>query len=258
VGISFHNLSELSVLPHIGYYRFEEHISIVYDHSLSCSPICMRRLSVAAVPRRRSMPTFHTIRTLIRRTKQIFRLKHVRRDDDLGLNRSLAGLPMELQLMVVEFLPPESVLSLSLSCKMLSVHYRPCTIRDALVKQRFLLLLEREFPDMLICYTCNKLYNWRAALQSSSKYARRPHACPKLHAARDHAFLYRCTKAFYIEDRDLILRRHKLGDSYGIPLSYLDGPMQRIDVSESILPQNATPPEEHHTAHSGWFASCQG
>jgi F-box-like len=76
----------------------------------------------------------------------------------------LARLPVELLLLIFAFLPPESVAAAGLASKdlfdrVLSTDgYLFC---DPLVKQRFLLLLEQDLPSHILCYTCNKLYNWR-------------------------------------------------------------------------------------------------
>lgn len=149
---------------------------------------------------------------------------------------ALSRLPAELLLSIIAFLPPESVTALGLISKaffgFVSIA-QPQLRDDALVKQRFLLLLEEDLPDYLLCHTCNRLYNWRTSpsLVSPSRYscpARRKDSTSHSSFAR----LYGChpisslhqgirVTSLHREVRDLILRAGRKGSNYGLPLSYI-------------------------------------
>jgi hypothetical protein len=82
------------------------------------------------------------------------------------LPSSLARLPIELPLSITAFLLLESVIALRLASKgfiHLVLTARSQLRGDPLVKQRFLLLLENDVPDHLLCHTYNRLYNWRTS-----------------------------------------------------------------------------------------------
>jgi hypothetical protein len=148
----------------------------------------------------------------------------------------LSHLPIELLLSITAFLPPESVAALGLISKgfFSFVSIARSQLRsDALIKQRFLLLLEEDLPDYLLCHTCNKLYNWRTSpiLVSPYRYtcpARRrdPSAHPsfaRLCGCHPISSLHLGIRVSNMqrEIRDLILRASRKGSEFGLPLSYI-------------------------------------
>lgn len=128
---------------------------------------------------------------------------------------------------VASFLLPESVLALGLVSKDF-LHLVPSAqsqLRgNAVVKQSFLLLLENDLPDRLLCYSCNRLYNWRIASGQLSFYrcsclARYQDSFP--HPA--YLGLCDCTRVASLQREvgDLILRADKKGPEYGLPVSHI-------------------------------------
>jgi len=69
-------------------------------------------------------------------------------------------------------LPSEAVYALSLTSKTMSCFFdrQQLLLKDPLAKKRFLLCIESHKPGFLLCYTCDRLYQW-------TFQERRNHAC---------------------------------------------------------------------------------
>jgi F-box-like len=142
---------------------------------------------------------------------------------------TLVQLPVELLLLILTSLPPESVVAVSLTCKDF-FHLIPvgggvvAGKNAALDKQRLLLLLERDLPDYLLCYTCNKLYRWKRDRIAVSSYR---YTCPGRNRDSSHSYFASLCggclngSSLHRETRDLILRAHLRGPDYGLPISYI-------------------------------------
>lgn len=99
-----------------------------------------------------------------------------------------------------------------------------------MIKQRFLLLLENDLPSYILCYTCNRLYNWRAeelfsySCPGRGRYPslhRPPARLCGIHTIR--GFERGSGRRFHItqEERDLILRADLKGSDYGLPVTHI-------------------------------------
>jgi hypothetical protein len=130
-------------------------------------------------------------------------------------------LPLELISHIMHFLPPESCAALSLVSK---AFYWCCsqslrisdTLADPTAKRRFLLLIERDQPQLLLCAYCNMLYKWR-------KHYR--FGCARTHPKRYLSLISLCyTHMPYLcrNVQDLILRCDESGPAYGLPVTYLE------------------------------------
>lgn len=133
-------------------------------------------------------------------------------------------LPLEVILHILSFLPCESTIALSISCKPLYNRLFPL-VKDGLcnadTKYKFLRLLERDLQPYILCGSWWKLYKWDTA----QRCAWNRWLCPK-HSRRTHPGATRlCTgHRFYrleIQLRDLVLRAYEHGAGWGLPLSVL-------------------------------------
>lgn len=164
--------------------------------------------------------SFEFLKRLLRRSQ------HGSRDKSplaLPANHSshLEQLPAELLLLIVAFLPPECVVVLSLTSKFLFQFFFSAerqVLKNVLVKRQFLLLLEPDFRDYILCYACTKLYNWRTSREHKcpGRYHDSSHPCAASICSGMHSHL-----RLYREVRDLILRATRKGPEYGLPISYL-------------------------------------
>ncbi|KAJ5634226.1 hypothetical protein N7528_002068 [Penicillium herquei] len=83
----------------------------------------------------------------------------------LPLRNSLAGLPVELLLMISDFLSPTERIIFSLcSHRLFAVLYRPIKEQVSpytnLAKIPILESLQRSLPDQYVCYLCCKLHTY--------------------------------------------------------------------------------------------------
>lgn len=96
------------------------------------------------------------------------RLAHVDRDAHRKARRSLSSLPVEILLHIVDFLPPSSAACLVLcsrdlftifGCRFLHSLRAPNAVRE---KRRFLVALQKDLPDWLLCYPCSVFHPVKA------------------------------------------------------------------------------------------------
>lgn len=132
--------------------------------------------------------------------------------EEAGPENAFLSLPAEIVLSISRYLPPESSISLRLTCKQLFA--LPPSILDDGTKHRLLCLLERDFPNLINCRYCNKLFQWRDRWKTVGCRNRQ---------TIEHAQLLYLGRSFLIfeEERDLMLRAHELGPDYGMPLCTL-------------------------------------
>ena len=136
---------------------------------------------------------------------------------------ALLALPVEIMELIVDLLPVESTICLSLTTKYL--YYLSSKISLSLLslpvsRQRLLRLLEEDLPSYIHCEVCNSLYDW--TLEVNLGYT-----CPRTSdKRRAHGFL--CAPElgghlYYMsrELRALILRAHQRGPNFGLHPSYL-------------------------------------
>ncbi|WDK20084.1 hypothetical protein CGRA01v4_11371 [Colletotrichum graminicola] len=133
--------------------------------------------------------------------------------------RSTLRLPPEIMLMVIDYLSPEAVLSLALTCRSLHCSYFPeSPIINARSKDALLTLLERDVPKLLYCHECAILHPWwriRRCLVLSG--VRSGLSCKLIgfHPPSRHG------EMTYHHAR-LIMNRHLYGNAHGFPVGILD------------------------------------
>ena len=130
-------------------------------------------------------------------------------------------LPSEIVLNIACLLPMESVIALGLTCQ------RFCETIDLEIRisqantesrRQFLLLLERDYPEMLFCNTCHSFYNWKLVLQRGG-LTLCPASGTAMGAHREQSPLAHFLDiGEYIEKPsiDLMIRHHTLGPEFGL------------------------------------------
>lgn len=95
--------------------------------------------------------------------------------------RCTLTLPPELMYMILEYLPPESVVSFALTCKMLYFGYMPRErsndgdLLTGAARQALVEWLEKDSPSTYLCFDCLKLHP-RRRLSSINPYPSRLHS----------------------------------------------------------------------------------
>ena len=110
---------------------------------------------------------------LVLRTLQRFmRLAKRRSGDSRG---SLKVLPLDILLIITEYLPDASVFSLALTCHTLNdlilCRFPFCRFPslDAYSKEEFLQLLEKDISNVYYCHECVRLHSWKSRRKSSRR-----------------------------------------------------------------------------------------
>lgn len=137
------------------------------------------------------------------------------------------NLPIELVLGIATYLDGESKVLLSLSCKflrqvLLNSHLN-LSLSDLRTRTGFLQILERDHPEYLTCRVCGWMFLWR-------KRRFICYQCPRIsrHSIEDRrgtAGFTVCRRHFVTmrqEMLDLVLRAHRKGPHYGLPISFLN------------------------------------
>lgn len=109
-------------------------------------------------------PSSQTRRRTLRHSR--YRINDLRRKPSpscLGQQTSLENLPVDMLYLIASMLPAEAVYALSLTSKTMSCFFdrQQLLAKDPLAKKRFLLSMESHHPGYLLCYTCDRLYQWR-------------------------------------------------------------------------------------------------
>jgi len=81
-------------------------------------------------------------------------------------------------------LPSEAVYALSLTSKTMSCFFdrQQLLLKDPLAKKRFLLCIESHKPGFLLCYTCDRLYQWHIPGE------KKPRLCPGRNSVPHHDY----------------------------------------------------------------------
>lgn len=129
----------------------------------------------------------------------------------------MGKLPAELILMILQNLPPESIIAFSLTCTVYYYAYFLITPSlDPSARETLLLLLEKDTPGVYYCHACEKLHPW-----SSFRY-NWPSIAPLIWCSV-YSFNFN-SSSFDLEysTARLVMNRHFFGPAYGLPLSTLD------------------------------------
>ncbi|KAK2772925.1 hypothetical protein CKAH01_13714 [Colletotrichum kahawae] len=136
----------------------------------------------------------------------------------LKKQRSTLKLPPEIILLIIHYLPTESVLSFTLTCRLFYISFFPKSlILSPLSKSISLTMLERDIPYLLYCPECITLHSWQRFSRPGGLLAihsKRP--CSK--TAFRPPFI--CGKITYQHIR-LVMNHHLYGDSHGLPVHTL-------------------------------------
>lgn len=174
--------------------------------------------------------SWNALRALVRRTASSLTHKGAWNSNaatELSHTRvvPLLTLPLELILCILRYLPDESIISLSLTCKALRDQVWPryhqlLAIPDT--KRCFLRLLENDLPEYLLCAICNKLFTWWRFTSPDKIYTARGHDGDHLQHYQGMLLSngHRIGR-MSIEIRDLILRANERGPAFGLPISIL-------------------------------------
>ncbi len=146
----------------------------------------------------------------------------------------LSEIPTELFLSIVDFLPPESAVCVSLLSR---YHHEVLRTRIDMKfqrqatstsdKMRFVRLLERDIPKLIACNNCNKLYPWRR------NRANRLSACPRHHCRTPEYFGDQPT--FRIPE--IVRNSRDVVDFFvrGLEIGTLNGPrLERLEHKERL------------------------
>ncbi|KAK1828379.1 hypothetical protein QBC39DRAFT_265170 [Podospora conica] len=90
-------------------------------------------------------------------------------------------LPLDVLILIVDNLPPESVISFALTCRVFFVQFFPESnphLSDA-AREALLVFLERDMPSVYFCHSCTHLHKWKrlqrprafSSLQNKLRYA---------------------------------------------------------------------------------------
>ncbi|KAK5191775.1 hypothetical protein LTR92_008356 [Exophiala xenobiotica] len=138
---------------------------------------------------------------------------------------TLTNLPTEILLGINSYLPPQSKICLGLTSKScFAALSTEVDLKIAVPEEKALLLrlLERDLPDRMLCFYCNKLYLWKFFRGRVYDYN-----CPlRNHGIKPTYSLTTCTRIrhLYVMRREMVdafLRGFELGPAYGPPLSEL-------------------------------------
>lgn len=129
-------------------------------------------------------------------------------------------VPPEIILIILEHLPPESVISFSLTCRTFYRAYMDPFLPMGLASQQTLLLwIERDIGGLYFCHQCHKLHTW--------KRERYGYGVPIYNGAcrlrSQSGEVGWCGHPFLVEYHTarLIMNRHLYGASHGPPLRHL-------------------------------------
>jgi hypothetical protein len=157
-------------------------------------------------------------------------------DETINQDSAFLLLPNELLDCVASFSGPVGLACFSLTCKRLYSRLEP---RARVVWQNFfrsdhldfLLLLEDDQPDLLLCHVCLKLFKWRvpkSGAENRSRFQPKHRLCPNHAQQGHHRGMSICGEEtadspqhFYRETKDLILRFYRKGTDYGLPIQYI-------------------------------------
>lgn len=145
--------------------------------------------------------------------------RFTRRMRTLKKQRSTLELPPEIILLIINYLPTESILSFSLTCRLFYIRYFPNSrILSPASKNIFLAMLERDIPYLVYCPECTVLHSWQQCFRSGGLLAidsKRP--CSR--NAYFPPFTYGNIRYHHVR---LVMNRHLYGDSHGLPIQTLD------------------------------------
>jgi len=134
------------------------------------------------------------------------------------------NVPPELIYMILEHLPPESVVSFCLACRAF-YKFRPKNFGlPWSAKEAFLVFLERDVPSLYYCYVCGKLHSWN--VRGGSIPPTYDGACRKQLLQYDQ--LPSGCYNFQYHTARIIMNRHLYGPGHGPSLhEYQNIPMRK-------------------------------
>ena len=147
-------------------------------------------------------------------------LRHLKRPE-----RKVRLIPFEIILEICDYLDEVTIILLALTCR--EFHRRLLDTNHNLrgeERERFLLLLEKDLPNLMYCHKCNCLHNWKNEKRgSTSSYLSVPNGQPmgcKAHSITFSSFSI--GGLLYFSTFRLVMKRALYGPLHGFPTSVLD------------------------------------
>ncbi|KAK3937736.1 hypothetical protein QBC46DRAFT_318997 [Diplogelasinospora grovesii] len=144
-------------------------------------------------------------------------------------------LPTELVDMILEYLPPESVVAFVLTCRVFySRHFpRPAHLSSS-AKETLLHWLDQDTPSLYFCHDCTRLHSWRRALKPAPPCYRGP--CRAINSASGHMreSLRTLRWRFNYIKAQLAMNRHLYGPLHGPPLRRFEEAKSGFDTFHGV------------------------
>lgn len=135
-------------------------------------------------------------------------------------NPGPCNLPLEIILMIVEYLDKCALISLALTCRALHDLWKPRSMPlQSDEKEKLLVLLEKDIPFRYYCPRCVKLHRWHGRWSRSTiPYYMERLGCKK-RIDLYLSFLLSCDIPYH--HVRLVMNRHFYGPEHGLPLQAL-------------------------------------
>jgi hypothetical protein len=141
----------------------------------------------------------------------------------------LLSLPPEIVAAIRAHLPDESAAALALTSRHFFRHLAPsCAALDKEQRLAVLAWLEKDTPDLYLCYDCEKLHTWRRGKPYREGIAPDDVCCGSLYKSRFSVPPHESySLRFHVAQ--LVMNRHCYGEGHGLPLDALSHQSTRYD-----------------------------
>ncbi|TDZ33267.1 hypothetical protein C8035_v011714 [Colletotrichum spinosum] len=139
--------------------------------------------------------------------------------------QSLRRLPPEIVLAIIQYLEPESVVSLALTCRSFHHFYLPNpSDLDERSREAALKLIEKDVPHLIFCHCCNVLHQWQICVWYPNELLFvNVHWCGSLEACIPRPL----SRTLRYHHARLFMNAQRYGASHGLPLRIIQGKGER-------------------------------
>jgi len=151
--------------------------------------------------------------------------------------RCTLKIPSELVDMILEHLPPESVIAFALTCRALFVKHFPKSVQlSAPARATLLQWLEQDIPRLYFCHGCACLHPWRATREFGYKF----YHGPCWWNLRDmEPVMSKCVSHFWSDLTyswaRLVMNRHLYGALHGPPLQDIEATQRMCEPCYGVI-----------------------